>query len=95
MTLTNPYSQMTRQEKVNTKKVTVFKKYEKLMKDAHKEKADYQWFKSRKADGLDVEGAAALERCKETAKSYAIKYWNEAQEMIATHSFLPSMINRK
>jgi hypothetical protein len=89
------YPQYTKQEKENSRKVNIFWKYEKLINDAKKAKANYLKCKSKSPLNLDDENRIALAELIVIFKKDALEYWNKAEELIIKNPFLNEMIRLK
>ena len=85
----------TKQEKENSRKVNIFWKYEKLMKDAKKAKADYLECKGKNPLNLDDKNTIALAELIVIFKEDALEYWNKAEALRNEYTFLNEMIKRK
>jgi len=85
----------TKQEKENSRKVNIFWKYEKLMKDAKKAKSDYLECKQKNPLNLDYKNKIALAELIVIFKKNALEYWNKAEALRNEYTFLNEMIKRK
>mgnify|MGYP003652798630 CR=1 FL=1 len=88
-------TKMTKQEKENSRQVTIFFKYEKLMKEAKKSKADYLYCKAKDPLNLDDKNRIALSNLIIIFKEDAIAYWNKAEALRNEYPFLDEMIASK
>ena len=95
MILTNPYSNLTRQEKENSRRMNILWKYEKLMKQAKTAKAEYLECKGKKTSHLDAKNTIALAELIVTFKADALEYWNKAEALRKEYPFLNEMIRLK
>jgi len=95
MTITNPYSNLTKQDSENLRRMSIFRKYQKLMKDARSAKVDYLNCKGKSTLNLDEENKQALARLIVTFKADALENWNNAQALIKEYPFLSEMIGLK
>jgi len=95
MTITNPYSNLTKQDSENIRRMSIFRKYQKLMKEARSAKEDYLNCKGKNTLNLDEESKGALARLIITFKADALEYWNKAEALRKEYSFLNEMIKVK
>ena len=85
----------TKQEKENSRRMNIFWKYEKLMKDAKKSKVEYLECKGRSSSHLDEKNRIALAELIVIFKADALEYWNKAQALRNEYPFLNRMIETK
>ena len=85
----------TKQERENRRQVVIFWRYEELIKDALKCKAEYLECKGRNSSHLDDKNRIALAELVVMFKSDALEYWNEAQALRNKYPFLNEMIESK
>ena len=85
----------TAQEKENSRRVTIFWKYEKLMKQANDAKVDYLQCKGKNPLNLDDKNRIALAELIVIFKEDALMYWNKAEALRNEYSFLNEMISKK
>jgi len=85
----------TKQEQENVRKMTIFFKYEKLMKDAKKAKSEYLECKGKNPLNLDDKNKVALAELIVIFKADALEYWNKAESLRNEYPFLNEMIRLK
>lgn len=95
MILTNPYSNLTRQEKENSRRMNILWKYEKLMEKARSAKEDYLECKGKNPLNLDDKNRIALAKLIVIFKADALEYWNKAEALREEYTFLNEMIRLK
>ena len=92
---TTALGKRTKQEKENSRRVNIFWKYEELMKDALKCKAEYLECKGKSDLHLDEKNRIALAELIVIFKADALEYWNKAQALRNEYPFLNRMIETK
>jgi len=85
----------TKQDKENSRRMSIFRKYEKLMKAARSAKEDYLDCKGKNTFNLDEENRGALSRLIVIFKADALENWNNAEALRKEYPFLNEMIRLK
>jgi hypothetical protein len=95
MKITNPYSNLTKKDSETMERMSIFRKHERLMKDARSDKENYLNCKSKNTLNLDEKNRVALSQLISTFKENALENWNKAQDLRREYTFLNEMIKLK
>ena len=85
----------TKQEKENVQKMQIFFKYQDIMQDAKKAKADYLDCKNKNTVSFDDKNRIALTTLTAVFKEDALHYWDKAERLRNKYFFLNEMIRLK